>query len=103
MRLKIQGGTADHGEPTLCLTCRFATVVKGRALNQEIIECGKLSDHNRITFAVTSCTACADRRRAALHEMEEIAWILKTDPKRKTVGFVKATEVRRLVIADDDG
>ena len=101
MRLKIQGGTADNGEPTLCLTCRFATIVKGRSLNDEIIECGKLSDRTRITFTVTSCTAYADRRRAALHEMEEIAWILRSDPTKKTIGFVKASELRRFVVDDD--
>jgi len=32
MRIKIRGGTADHGGPSLCLTCRFATVVKGQRL-----------------------------------------------------------------------
>jgi hypothetical protein len=29
MRIKIRGGTASNGEPSLCLTCRFATIVKG--------------------------------------------------------------------------
>jgi hypothetical protein len=101
MRLKIQGGTADNGQPALCLTCRHATIVKGRSLSDEIIECGRLSDGTQITFAVTSCTAYADRRRAALHEMEEIAWVLRSDPKKNTVGFVKASELRRLVVADD--
>jgi len=101
MRLKIREGTADNGEPTLCLTCRFATIVKGRSLNEEIIECGRLSNGTRITFTVTSCTGYADRRRAALHEMEEIAWILRSDPKKGSIGFVKASELRRLVVADD--
>ena len=100
MRLKIQGGTADNSQPTLCLTCRFATIVKGRSMNDEIIECSRLSDHGRITFTVTSCSAYTDRRRAALHEMEEIAWILRSDPKKNSVGFVKASELRRLVVAD---
>src|SRR5712664_4468595 len=101
MRLKIHGGTAQLGEPSLCLTCRFATVVKGRSISDEIIECSRLSDHARITFAVTSCTAYADRRRAALHDMEEIAWVLRSDPKKNTIGFVKASELKRFVVADD--
>jgi len=101
MRLKIQGGTADNGAATLCATCRYATIVKGRSLSDEIVECGKLSNNPRVTFAVTSCSAYADRRRAALYEMEELAWILRSDPKKNTIGFVKATELRRLVIADD--
>jgi len=101
MRLKIQGGTANNGEPTLCLTCRYATVVKGRSLNEEIIACSRLAEGTRITFPVISCTEYTDRRRAALHEMEEIAWILQSDPKKKTIGFAKASDLRRLVIADE--
>ena len=101
MRLKIQGGTADNGEPTLCTTCRFAIIVRGRSINDEIIECSRLSGPGRITFAVASCSGYADRRQAALHEMEEIAWILRSDPKKNTIGFVKASELRRIVVDDD--
>ena len=43
MRVKIRGGTVNHNEPSLCLTCRFATVVKGVSLRDEIIECSQLS------------------------------------------------------------
>ena len=56
MHLKIRGGTANSTEPSLCLTCRSATVIKGQRLRDEIIECSRLSDgHNRITFPVTFC------------------------------------------------
>lgn len=102
MRLKIQDGTADHGAAALCHTCRFATILKGRTLSEEIIECSRLSDRSRVTFRVTACSAYADRRHAALHEMEEIAWILRSDPKKATVGFVKASELRRFSIVSDD-
>jgi hypothetical protein len=101
MRLKIQGATATQDEPTLCITCRYATIVKGRSMNDEIIECARLSDRTRITFSVASCTGYSDRRQAALHEMEEIAWILRSDPKKNTIGFVKAAELRRLIVTDD--
>jgi hypothetical protein len=29
MRVKVHGGTVAHGEPSLCYTCRHATIVKG--------------------------------------------------------------------------
>jgi hypothetical protein len=88
MRVKIQGGTADHGAPSLCLSCRWATVIRGPRLNNEIVECAQLSEHSRrITFPVTQCTDYADRRRASLREMQEIAWVLRSDPLRKRVGF----------------
>lgn len=37
--------------------------------------------------------------------MEDIAWILRTDPKRKQIGFVQARDLKpreRYVLADED-
>ena len=62
MRLKQQGGTARDDEPPLCLTCRHATVIRGRTLRDEIIDCGLLSGRSsRITFPVMSCSGYDDR------------------------------------------
>jgi hypothetical protein len=94
MRLKIRGGTVNHGESSLCLTCRFATIVKGRTLRDEIIECSRLSDHARITFPVTSCTGYVDKQRASIREMEDIAWVLRSDPRRNQIGFVEARKLK---------
>ena len=104
MRLKIHGGTANHSEPSLCLTCRFAIVVKGRTLRDEIVGCRKLSDHARITFPVTFCTGYADQQLASIREMEEIAWILRSDPRRNQIGFVEARKLKpqdRYVLPDE--
>ncbi len=96
MRVKIRGGTANHGEPSLCLTCRYATIVKGASLRDEIVECAQLSyGRNRITFPVTACTDYSDRRQPSLRAMEEIAWLLRSDPKKNTIGFVKRSELTR--------
>ena len=105
MHIKIRGGTANNSESSLCLTCRSATVVKGRSLRDEITECCRLSEgHNRITFPVTFCTGYADRRHASVHDMEEIAWVLRSDPKKNEVGFVKASDLKprdRFVLPDE--
>jgi hypothetical protein len=42
MRVKVHGGTADHGAPSLCTTCRYATIIRGAGLNQELVECNQL-------------------------------------------------------------
>jgi hypothetical protein len=64
MRVKIRGGTAPHGQPSLCLTCRFATIVKGASLRNEIVECAQLAyGPNRIEFTVNTCTEYSDRRQ----------------------------------------
>lgn len=106
MRINIQGGTVKNGRSSLCQSCRHATIVQGLALQHQIIECGRLTSGSaRITFPVTSCTGFADRRLPSLREMEEIAWILRTDAQRKQVGFVRAQEMKpeeRYVLPYDD-
>ncbi|HUQ89221.1 MAG TPA: hypothetical protein VM096_16800 [Vicinamibacterales bacterium] len=104
MRVKIHGGTADHGAPSLCLTCRWATVIRGPRLNNQIVECAQLSfTARRVNFPVVKCSDYADRRLASLKEMEEIAWILRSDTHRKRVGFVRSSELEdkdRFVLDD---
>jgi hypothetical protein len=106
MHIKVRGGTGKEGGPSLCLTCRHATVVQGTTLRQQIIECGLLSTGNcRIPFPVTSCTGYADRCLPSLRAMEELAWVLRTDPRRKQVGFVHARDLKppdRYVLHDDE-
>lgn len=105
MRLKITGGTARNDEPSLCMRCRYATVVRGAALRDEIVQCSLLSNgHGRIPFSVTSCTGYVDRTHPTVREMEEIAWVLRSDPKRNQIGFVKASDLNpaaRFVLSDD--
>jgi hypothetical protein len=94
MRVKIHGGTANHGAPSLCQTCRWATIIRGPRLNNEIVECSQLAfTARRITFPVLHCSDYSDRRLPHLREMEEIAWILRTDTLRKHVGFVRSCDL----------
>jgi hypothetical protein len=102
MHIKIQGGTVQNGQSSLCHSCRKATVVKGARLRDEIIECAALEC--RITFAVTSCTDYVNRQHPGLYEMEDIAWILRTDAKRSRIGFVRAKDLKlkdRYVLTED--
>ena len=104
MRVKIHGGTADHGAPSLCLSCRWATVIRGPRLSNEIVECSQLSYlSQRVTFPVVQCSGYSDRRLASVREMEEIAWILRSDSLRNKVGFVRSSELKdkeRFVLDD---
>ena len=105
MRLKIQGGTVQHGEPSLCLTCRHATVVQGPSLQDRIVDCGQLaSGRSRIPFPVSSCSGYSDRRQPTLREMEDVAWVLRTDSRSKSIGFVQARDLKprdRYVLPDE--
>ncbi len=105
MGIRIQGGTVRHGDPSLCLTCRHATVVQGQSLQDRIVDCGLLSSRDsRISFPVTSCSGYSDRRHPTLREMEDLAWVLRTDGRRRHIGFVQARELTpglRYVLSDD--
>lgn len=91
MRIKVRGGTIDHGQQSLCESCRWSTVIRGARLGDEIVECRQLSYHNqRVPFAVASCSAYRHVNHPGVEEMEAIAWILRSDPLRNQVGFVQS-------------
>lgn len=95
MRVKVRGGTVDHGEPPLCSTCRYATIARGRTLREEVGFCSQMPfGDRRIRFPVTSCTDYSDRRHLTLWHMEEIAWVLRSSSNRKTIGFVEARRLK---------
>jgi hypothetical protein len=105
MRLKIHGGTVTDGQASLCNTCRSATIIRGSRLSDEIVSCGKRVIRDRITFPVASCTGYSDRRRASLYDMEDIAWVLRSDTRTKKIGFVRARDLKveeRHVLDEDD-
>ena len=95
----------DHGQRSLCESCRWATVIRGPRMNNEIVECAQLSfSGRRVTFPVTSCSRYHDRNHPSVEEMETIAWVLRTDPRRNQVGFVhssKLTHEERHVLEED--
>lgn len=105
MRVNIRGGTAPNDKSSLCLSCRYATVVRGASLRDEIVQCGRLSEGlNRITFPVTFSGSHVDRTHPTIGDMEETAWILRSAPRRNEVGFVKASSLKprdRYVLSED--
>jgi hypothetical protein len=95
MRIKIHGGTVDNGQSPLCHTCRNATVVRGARLRDEVVACAALGYRdNRIEFPVTSCSDYLSRQHPSLRELEETAWVLRTDPKRHRLGFVPSKNLK---------
>ena len=105
MKIKVRGGTADLGQPSLCESCRWSTVIRGTRLHEEIVECARLTYPNpRIPFPVASCSDYLSRNHPRVREMEEIAWILRSDPRRNEIGFVRScrlTDDERYVLEED--
>ena len=106
MRIKVQGGTVDHGRRSLCESCRWSTVIRGSREHDQIVECGQLSSFGdqRVPFPVMSCSGYADRNHPSLRHMEEIAWVLRSDPRRNQVGFIRSSRLsdeQRYVLDED--
>ena len=95
----------DHGRRSLCESCRWSTVIRGPKIGDEIVECYQLSFVNRrVTFPVTSCSDYLNRNQPTVRQMEEIAWVLRSDPRRNQIGFVhssKLTEDERHVLTEE--
>jgi hypothetical protein len=92
MNIKVQGGTANGSKAPLCHDCKHATVVQGTISRHEIVECTVLDA--RITFPVTFCNKHLHRSHPTLWEMEDIAWVLRTDAKRGQIGFVRSKDLK---------
>lgn len=90
---KIYNGTPVHDGPSLCLTCRCATVVKGMRIDEEFISCNMT--RGRVRFKVTSCSDYDNKATPTLGAMQEIAWQLRTSASGKRIGFLSPTEAKR--------
>ena len=105
MRIKVREGTAAFSERPLCETCRWATIIRGVRTRHEIVECRQLSyESQRVPFPVVSCTGYSNRNHPSVREMEETAWLLRSDPHRKQIGFVhgsRLSDEERYVLEDD--
>jgi hypothetical protein len=92
MKIKVHGGTAREGEPALCLSCRYASIVSGVSTKHTLIRCSRIE--TPVTFKVTSCTEYLSRSHPSLYHMEDIAWVLRTNTTRNQVGFVRSKDLK---------
>ena len=96
VNLKVQKGTRSD-ETDLCLTCVHSIIIKGGAQGEEIRHCSETpSNSPPIPFRVVECTDYHRKGQTTLYEMREIAWVLRTDSKRKVIGFSSPEEFRKL-------
>lgn len=96
MNLKIHGGTVCHSEDTLCATCIYSTIIRGRRLDEEIIKCNGRGIRGAllITFRVTSCSDYTDARLPSMMQLMENAWVLRRGRKSRPAGFVHGRDLR---------
>jgi hypothetical protein len=91
--IEIKDGTLKGAE-SLCVTCRWAHIVKGFNPSQEELLCNALRNHPKVRFPVSQCSSYDDKRIPSKWDMEKIAWILLTKKAGRTIGFVTAKQFR---------
>lgn len=98
-KYKIQGGTVEHGERSLCDSCRHALIVEGPSINDRFVQCAKMNDDYghakvRVPFHVHHCSGYENRATTTLWEMKKIAWELRTDKSGRKIGFMSPQDLR---------
>jgi hypothetical protein len=93
--IKVKDGT-PQGAETLCVTCRWAHIVKGFRESEKEIFCRYLTDDRPVRFPVSQCNSYDDRRIPSKRDMEKIAWILLTKQTGRTIGFVTVKQFREI-------
>jgi hypothetical protein len=95
MLMKIHGGSTRNDHKSLCVNCRFATIVRGQTLDEEVVHCQSVTTRGmRVTFKVTACTSHSDINQPTYMQLLEDAWILKPASKKRPAGFVKHSELK---------
>lgn len=71
---------------SLCRTCYWAHAQKGFRESEETVFCA-FGPLRRVRFRVRDCTDYLNRTLPTRRQMEDIALIIPTEPKRKAAGF----------------
>ena len=95
MKTKVHGGTVAHGSGSLCNTCSHSTIIRGRTLDEEIVEChASVMRARDIPFKVTSCSSYSDSRLPSYSDLVHMAWILTPHSRRRPAGFVRSSDLK---------
>jgi hypothetical protein len=100
--IKVKGGTPEGCE-SLCKTCTQGHIISGFSAMEMEVFCRTFYIEREIRFPVRECTFYEDRRLANKHDMEEIAWPLRSTVGKpmRNVGFVGGSPSQEL--ENEDG
>jgi len=92
----VEGGTPTHGKH-LCKSCDRAHIMRGEAASEQIIYCEAMYYRPiRVPFSVvTECSSYEETGRPSLYDMKKMAYLIKTDPRGKPVGFMTNNDFRK--------
>lgn len=98
MKIKVRDGTPVSHSNSLCHTCSNAMYFRGAAVSEKKILCSELKNGygtEEVPYEIiVECTSYQDKSKQSLYEMKKIAYILKTDPRGKPIGFMPNKDFR---------
>ena len=101
MLIKVYGGTRREPAASLCESCRFSRIIRGRSHDEEIVLCDAGgNDSTPIAFKVTSCSNYLDSRIPSIGDLFEKAWVLRPATRRRPAGFVRGSDLREREAAE---
>lgn len=87
---------------SLCRTCYWAHAQKGYRQSEEAVFCAFSFELRRVSFQVRDCTDYLNRNLPTRKQMEEIALIIPSEP-RKPAGFTGMGFVADADAEDEEG
>lgn len=98
LHIKVRGGTPTDHQRSLCQSCSESLIIKGSAVSERKVMCSLLKNgygQEEVPYdIIVECSGYNDKTKLPLYEMKKIAFILKTDPRGKPIGFVPNREFR---------
>lgn len=89
-----------NGAESLCETCIYGLVLRGKAESEQLMLCTHCTPVLRVPFPVRECSEYSDRGVPSLYSMEKIAMILLQEASARKMGFVTLEQFRNLVGED---
>ena len=71
-------------QPVLCRSCRWGTVFT-RQNNKTSVHCNEMG--KAVPPDIRTCSEYEDKSQPSRHELEKIAWQVRTDRSGKIIGF----------------
>jgi hypothetical protein len=101
MNTIVMKKSALQGERSLCHACYWAHIQKGFRESEEAIGCcfGKF---RAISFKIADCTDFSNKNLPTRQQMEDIALIIPTRPKRRPGGFVGGSTAKEREMEEED-
>jgi hypothetical protein len=89
----VSGGTPFG--PPLCRTCRNAHYRKGNAEGEFRLLCSGASydSPEELKWEAIECSDYDDKRQSELGDMKKVAWLLRTDPTKRILGFASPQQM----------